>query len=175
MIAHLFLLPIDGCSINPSRSFGPSLVRIPVSTHNFNYSGQVATWAGIDGSYYKQQHIFWFGPYFGAALAALFYEYLGLKPENFEGAKDMDTAIFQANKRRAAHVDPAPAALDLPHNPHGKDTSIEVHEEPHKMRVTFQDETENVLRSAENAQHVESSPLDGSASVAEESDDAYLI
>jgi glycerol uptake facilitator-like aquaporin len=26
MIAHLFLLPIDGCSINPSRSFGPSLV-----------------------------------------------------------------------------------------------------------------------------------------------------
>lgn len=26
MVAHLFLLPIDGCSINPTRSFGPSLV-----------------------------------------------------------------------------------------------------------------------------------------------------
>jgi glycerol uptake facilitator-like aquaporin len=26
MIAHLFLLPIDGCSINPTRSFGPALV-----------------------------------------------------------------------------------------------------------------------------------------------------
>jgi hypothetical protein len=55
----------------------------------------VATWAGIQGDYYRQQHIFWFGPLFGAALAVLFYEYLGLKPENFEGAKDMDTAIFQ--------------------------------------------------------------------------------
>ncbi|CAM9421261.1 unnamed protein product, partial [Ectocarpus fasciculatus] len=26
LVAHLFLLPIDGCSINPTRSFGPSLV-----------------------------------------------------------------------------------------------------------------------------------------------------
>lgn len=135
----------------------------------------MATWAGIDGGYYKQQHIFWFGPYFGAALAALFYEYLGLKPENFEGAKDMDTAIFQANKRRAAHVEPAPATLDVPHTQNGNDASIEVHEDTHRMRVTFQDETENAIRPAENNQHVESRPLEGSANVAEESDDAYLI
>jgi len=40
MVAHLFLLPIDGCSINPTRSFGPSLV---------------AAFAGIDGGYYHQQ------------------------------------------------------------------------------------------------------------------------
>lgn len=26
MVAHLFLLPIDGCSINPARSFGPSFL-----------------------------------------------------------------------------------------------------------------------------------------------------
>ena len=26
MIANLFLIPIDGCSINPTRSFGPALV-----------------------------------------------------------------------------------------------------------------------------------------------------
>ena len=42
MVAHLFLLPIDGCSINPSRSFGPSLI---------------AAMAGIDGRYYHQQYM----------------------------------------------------------------------------------------------------------------------
>jgi glycerol uptake facilitator-like aquaporin len=58
MVAHLFLLPIDGCSINPTRSFGPSLV---------------AAWAGIGGSYYYQQYMFWFGPLFGAFFAAVIY------------------------------------------------------------------------------------------------------
>jgi hypothetical protein len=58
MIAHLFLLPIDGCSINPTRSFGPSLV---------------AGWANIPGTYDHQQHVFWFGPLFGASLAAIIY------------------------------------------------------------------------------------------------------
>eukprot|EP01037_Dinobryon_pediforme_P013296 gene13296-13408_t len=85
MVAHLFLLPIDGCSINPSRSFGPAVV---------------AQWAGIPGTYAHQQPVFWFGPMFGAVLAAAIYEYGSLKPENFAGAKDMDTAIFQANKRK---------------------------------------------------------------------------
>ena len=85
MIAHLFLLPIDGCSINPSRSFGPSLV---------------ATWAKISGRYYGQQYMFWLGPMFGAGLSAALYEYGSLKPENFAGAKDMDTAIFQAGKKK---------------------------------------------------------------------------
>jgi MIP family channel proteins len=80
MIAHLFLLPIDGCSINPSRSFGPSVV---------------ATWADIEGNFSHQQYIFWLGPMFGAGLAAAIYEYASLKPENFAGARDMDTAIFQ--------------------------------------------------------------------------------
>jgi len=26
LVAHLFLIPIDGCSINPTRSFGPYFV-----------------------------------------------------------------------------------------------------------------------------------------------------
>ena len=43
MVAHLFLLPIDGCSINPSRSFGPSLI---------------AAMAGIEGTYYHQQYMY---------------------------------------------------------------------------------------------------------------------
>ena len=58
MVAHLFLIPIDGCSINPTRSFGPSLV---------------AAIANIDGDYYHQQYMFWFGPLIGAALAAIIY------------------------------------------------------------------------------------------------------
>jgi MIP family channel proteins len=58
MVAHLFLLPIDGCSINPTRSFGPSLV---------------AAMANIPGFYQRQQYMFWFGPCIGAALAAVIY------------------------------------------------------------------------------------------------------
>jgi hypothetical protein len=37
---------------------------------------------------------------FGAAVAAFLYEYGTLKPANFEGAKDMDTALFQAGKKK---------------------------------------------------------------------------
>ncbi len=58
MVAHLFLLPIDGCSINPTRSFGPSLV---------------AAMAGIGGRYYHQQYMFWFGPLIGATITAIIY------------------------------------------------------------------------------------------------------
>jgi len=80
MIAHLFLLPIDGCSINPTRSFGPSVV-----------SG----WAKIPGLYQDQQAVFWFGPLFGAGIAACLYEYGSLKPES-AGVMDMDKALFEA-------------------------------------------------------------------------------
>ena len=73
------------------RSFGPSLV---------------ATWAQIEGDYYHQQYIFWLGPMFGAGLAAAIYEYGSLKPENFAGAKDMDTAIFQVNNTGVSIVPP---------------------------------------------------------------------
>ena len=80
MIAHLFLLPIDGCSINPTRSFGPSVV-----------SG----WAKIPGLYQNQQAVFWFGPLFGAGIAACLYVYGSLKPES-AGVMDMDKALFEA-------------------------------------------------------------------------------
>jgi MIP family channel proteins len=85
LVAHLFLLPIDGCSINPTRSFGPSLV---------------AAMKEIDGSYQDQQYMFWFGPLFGAACAAILYEYGGLKPQKRDGAGDMDEAIFMSKVGR---------------------------------------------------------------------------
>jgi len=56
--AHVILIPIDGCSINPTRSFGPALVA------QFHY--------GVNG--WKDMWIFWVGPLVGAALSAGFYE-----------------------------------------------------------------------------------------------------
>jgi hypothetical protein len=128
MIAHLFLLPIDGCSINPSRSFGPSLV---------------ATWAGIKGDYYRQHHIFWFGPLFGAAVAAIMYEYLGLKPVNFAGAKDMDTSIFQSDKSRRKSDQSAVTHLKV--DTVKEDEAVEllpVEADTKRIRVTFQDDAD---------------------------------
>lgn len=104
MVAHLFLLPVDGCSINPTRSFGPSLV---------------AMWAKVEGDFSHQQAVFWFGPLFGATLAAIMYEYGGLKPINFTGARDMDDAIFQANtkKRQVKKIDIETTSYDTVSNP----------------------------------------------------------
>ena len=51
MVSHLILIPIDGCSINPARSFGAALAM-----GNFN-----------------DQWIFWFGPLLGGAGSALVY------------------------------------------------------------------------------------------------------
>jgi MIP family channel proteins len=49
--AHAVLLPIDGCSINPTRSFGPAVV------------------AGSFNNYW----VFWIGPLTGAIFAVPFY------------------------------------------------------------------------------------------------------
>lgn len=53
-IAHLSLIPIDGTSINPARSFGPAVVA----------------------DAWEDQWVFWVGPFAGAAFAALVYELL---------------------------------------------------------------------------------------------------
>ena len=58
MIAHLFLVPIDGCSINPTRSFGPWVVSI---------SNNIA------GAYQTQQYMFWVAPSVGAIVASVMY------------------------------------------------------------------------------------------------------
>merc|ERR1719401_140870 len=58
-LAHLVLLPIDGCSINPTRSFGPAIVASLQSCGNFAKGGLEDLWA------------MWVGPLLGAALAAL--------------------------------------------------------------------------------------------------------
>jgi len=53
-LAHSVMIPIDGCSINPTRSFGPAFVR------RFCYKNA--------GSF-EEMWVFWAGPLLGAAGA----------------------------------------------------------------------------------------------------------
>jgi MIP family channel proteins len=57
-LAHCLLLPVDGCSINPTRSFGPALVSYLRSCDNYTPGGLQDLW------------MFWIGPLMGAAIAA---------------------------------------------------------------------------------------------------------
>jgi len=57
--AHMIALPIDGCSINPTRTFASAVAASGVSSCN--------AWAN--------HWVFWFGPIMGASTAAGIYEY----------------------------------------------------------------------------------------------------
>lgn len=54
-LAHSVLIPIDGCSINPTRSFGPALV---------------ASARGRKSGTWDHMWVFWLGPLVGAGLCA---------------------------------------------------------------------------------------------------------
>lgn len=57
-LAHTVLLPVDGCSINPTRSFGPALI---------------ASYRKDNGDLFQDMWVFWLGPLAGASLAAFAY------------------------------------------------------------------------------------------------------
>jgi len=57
-LAHSVLIPVDGCSINPTRSFGPALVQ---------------SMTGAGSGPWKDMWVFWVGPLLGAAAAAGVY------------------------------------------------------------------------------------------------------
>lgn len=59
-LAHSVLIPIDGCSINPTRSFGPAFVQL--------LSGKK------DSEPMKDMWVFWAGPLTGAAAAFGIYQ-----------------------------------------------------------------------------------------------------
>jgi aquaporin PIP len=62
-LCHIVAVPIDGCSVNPARSFGAAVVA--------------RTW---------QHHwIFWVGPIVGGAAAGLLYEALAYRAPLFGG------------------------------------------------------------------------------------------
>merc|ERR1712084_147731 len=64
-LAHTVLIPIDGCSINPTRSFGPALIG------TIRYRGDDER--PMDHAF-GQFAVFLFGPLAGAALAVLTYK-----------------------------------------------------------------------------------------------------
>merc|ERR1711974_311432 len=76
-LAHLVLIHIDGCSINPTRSTGPALVA---SMRNGN------------ANLLKDLWIFWVGPLVGAALAVGVYKVMdSLDKKQFGKFEDIDS------------------------------------------------------------------------------------
>eukprot|EP00439_Symbiodinium_sp_Y106_P014774 s2811_g2.t1 len=89
-MAHCVLIPIDGCSINPTRSFGPALLSLsrmeaakavePVATMVGEPAlGEVVPKAAPEEEaagpgYWRSMWIFWVGPLLGACLAAAVYK-----------------------------------------------------------------------------------------------------
>lgn len=63
-LAHSVLIPIDGCSINPTRSFGPALISKIV------YKKSAES--------FKDHWVFWLGPLAGASTAVLVSNLLAL-------------------------------------------------------------------------------------------------
>jgi len=74
-IAHTILIPIDGCSINPTRSFGPAIISALRPCGNSDI-GLRDLW------------IMWVGPLFGAAVAALVYRPFSHRLEHLKVAQD---------------------------------------------------------------------------------------
>jgi len=61
-LAHLILLPIDGCSINPTRSFGPPIVNAMRDCGTGH--------SKIVEKAFEHLWVMWVGPLLGGALAA---------------------------------------------------------------------------------------------------------
>mmetsp|Transcript_1075 Transcript_1075/g.1361 ORF Transcript_1075/g.1361 Transcript_1075/m.1361 type:complete len:289 (+) Transcript_1075:111-977(+) len=59
-LAHMVLIPVDGCSINPTRSFGPLVV---------------ASMRGLPkgSTHWENFPVFFFAPMIGASIAGLYY------------------------------------------------------------------------------------------------------
>jgi len=93
-LAHLILLPIDGCSINPTRSFGPAIVgyirNCPGRVGGCLVDGQPCEPRPclVDGKPCREKGledlwVMWLGPLIGAALAAaLQFPFLRTKPSD---------------------------------------------------------------------------------------------
>lgn len=63
-LAHSVLINIDGCSINPTRSFGPALVRKLCCLANLRTFP-----VEKDGGSFEDMWVFWAGPLLGASAA----------------------------------------------------------------------------------------------------------
>jgi len=64
-VAHSLMIPIDGCSINPTRSFGPAVVA------SMKY----------DDFEWDDHWVFWVGPLLGSLLAVGVYKLMNIIPD----------------------------------------------------------------------------------------------
>jgi len=74
-LAHGVLIEIDGCSINPTRSFGPALVA------SIRHSGDEKFLENI----WSPMWIFWVGPLLGASLAVCCYKLVNAEVPSEDG------------------------------------------------------------------------------------------
>lgn len=88
-VCHLVAIPIDGCSVNPARSFGPAVVSRT----------------------FHEYWIFWVGPLVGGAVAAFIYTLvfkvreestgMGARPIKSKRPEDSAAPVREAQARRA--------------------------------------------------------------------------
>ncbi|KAG5181868.1 transmembrane channel protein [Tribonema minus] len=98
VLAHMVLIPIDGCSVNPARSFGAAVI-----------SGE---WADM--------WIFWVGPLIGGLVAILLWELILRPPQEVSrsahtrrSSDASDRPVRRLAKVVSARFEPAP--VPAPH------------------------------------------------------------
>lgn len=67
-LAHLVLFPIDGCSVNPARSFAPAVIG-SFHSHDDSVTDVDKMWT--------DHWVFWIGPIAGAIIAAMWRKMTG--------------------------------------------------------------------------------------------------
>jgi len=80
-LAHVFMIPIDGCSINPTRTFGPILVASVGERYGANMESS---------DMWEDHWVYWAGPLVGAAVAVGVYKLMTevLAPKEAAPAED---------------------------------------------------------------------------------------
>jgi len=79
-LAHTVMIPIDGCSINPTRSFGPAVVASIV------HSGEAA-------KFWKHMYLFWVGPVIGSLLGVTLYKIMECPKCSNEAVADVKAEV----------------------------------------------------------------------------------
>jgi len=79
-LAHSIMIPIDGCSINPTRSFGPPVVA------SIRYSDDSSKKKDL----WEDHWVFWLGPLVGSVLAVGVYKLMDKIPGDSSENKSGD-------------------------------------------------------------------------------------
>ena len=113
LVAHVALIPIDGCSINPARSLG----------------------SAVAANAWENHWLFWLGPLLGGPLAAFLYDQFF-----YTGVADADSSVFKnALKRIRAWQEERRRALE---NSRNKSAGAKVEEEEEEEEEEAEEEDE---------------------------------